>query len=191
VIATETAVIVVCQEKVLIWAIPHLLPQPPDFLDYDSWHPTDVTDIPPLFTIPFPDDIDIRFVGWRTTSSWYYGSQNPIHFDMLCQNSTLFSFQIKLKSDLSSASLHFVKRYLNDSELDVVDGCHICENSLFSCQLHKDGNCALEFSNIFAALPDLVPFYGSTYRFLPCPASGKFVVVLPDSNSLFVFELRS
>jgi len=53
--ATKTAIIVFCKEEILIWAIPPLSPQSSDlpdrFLDNDPIH------IPPLFKIPFPDDV--------------------------------------------------------------------------------------------------------------------------------------
>ena len=60
---TKTAVIVLCEDAVLIWAIPPLSPQPPDFFDHNPPH------VPPLFSIPFPDGIELRpeLIQWNTS----------------------------------------------------------------------------------------------------------------------------
>src|ERR1700728_2296474 len=111
--ATKTAVIVLCEEAVLIWAIPPLLPQPPDLFNSNPTH------IPPLFTFPFhyashggiTPNADSIF--WNTISSWYFGSSHPLYFDLVCHdrhsdNAVLHKFKIMLKPDLSAASLQVI-----------------------------------------------------------------------------------
>lgn len=107
---TKTAAIVLCEEKVLIWAIPRLLPQSPHFHNPTiPWNPSP-TYIPPLFTlhIPFPDDIDRRLVEWKTMSPWYSDSSNPLRFHMISEGYIVHKFQITLGLDLSSATVQFV-----------------------------------------------------------------------------------
>jgi hypothetical protein len=131
--ATETAVIFLYEGNIFIWAIPDQLSQPLDFTDH---HPPYV---PTTFTIPFrvPGDIDLHPIGWKTMSSWYFSSSNPIYFDMICEEYTLHRFQITLQPDLSSASLLFVKTSkLSENDFEYVitaQDCRICEDSLFSC----------------------------------------------------------
>jgi hypothetical protein len=201
--ATTTVVIVLCGEEVLIWAIPPLSPQPPDFLD-------NPTHMPPLFTIPFPpDSISPYFepIRWNIISSWYFGSSHPLYFDMLCQDFKLHRFQIMLKPDLSTASLHAI----NTSELSRHDfNCvsfedyRICEDTLVSCLFRaKDlipyqrvytGLTSDRFANIISqggpATKMLLPDIGHEYRLLSaCPASGKFVLLVRDgSNSVVVLD---
>ena len=100
--ATKTAVIVICQEAIIICAIPPLSPQPPNFFDRNPIH------IPPLFTIPIPDEFVHRdhseqLKGLKTCSSWYFGSTS-LYFDMFFRKP--YRFQIILKPDFSTASLH-------------------------------------------------------------------------------------
>ena len=104
---TQTAVIVLSQEAILICSIPPLLPHPPDFSDHN---PTRIT---PIFTIPFkfPNDIVLRseLMRWKTFSSWYLES-TPFYFNIFCQNFYMYSrFHIMLKPDLSSIPLRVVK----------------------------------------------------------------------------------
>ena len=148
---------------------------------------------PPLFTIPFPDGIALRseFIGWNTISSWYSGS---LYFDILCQDSKLHRFQIMLKPDLSTASLHVV----NTSELTPHDfgyiffeDYRICEDTLVSCWVYYDdahqndpcgiytGLTSARFSNVIShggpAAKILLPDIGHDYCLFSCPASGRFV----------------
>ena len=125
-------------------AIPPLLPQPPDFLD-DNF-----TYIPPLFTFPFPE-MALDDAGWKTVSSWYFGSSRPFYFDMLCQDSKRQRFQITLKPDLSAASLHAI----NASEIFPLDdgstlfqGYRICEDTLVSFWCYDGQYCGLYTINI-------------------------------------------
>ena len=190
---TKTAVIVIRAEAILIWAIPPLLPQPPDFLDHDPIH----HDVSPLFTIPFPDDIvpNPEIIGFNTISSWYFGSSQPLYFDMLCQKSTLYRFQIILKHDLSTASL----RVINTSEFppDYFDYQRaqfrehaICEDALVSCyRISEDdewpvcmGFASGRFANI-VLLGGLMPIPDTwLHTFFSCPASGRFVRVAREDT---------
>ena len=198
-IATKTPVIVLCKEAVLIWAIPPLLPRLPDFFDSNP------TYIPPLFTIPFPDDILLHseLIRWNTISSWYFGSSQPLYFDMLCQDSKLHRFEILLKPDLSTASLHVI----NNSELTPHDfnyvyfeDYRVCEDTLVSCWIFDDdessqsgvytGLTSARFADIISLggpaarmlLPD-----SDCYIFYSCPASGRFVLV-DDNDSVAVLD---
>ena len=195
--ATKTAVIVLCEEAVLIWAIPPLLPQPPDFFDHNPAH------IPPLFTIPFPDGIVLHseFIGWKTISSWYSGSSQFLYFNMLCQDCKIHRFQIMLKPDLSAASLHVINTSeLTPHDFDYVsfEDYRICEDTLVSCWIDFDhgrqrasgvytGLTSSRFANIIShggpAAKMLLPDIGREYRPFSCPASGRFVLLVRDDSN--------
>jgi hypothetical protein len=198
--ATTTAVIVLCEEEILIWAIPPLSPQPPDFFDHNPTH------IQPLFTIPFPDGIVLRpeLIGWKTISSWYLGFSHPLYFDMLYQDSKHHRFQIMLEPDLSTASLHVIKTYeLGPHDFDYVtfEDYRICEDTLVSCWIFDDlmlhpyqcgvytGLSSARFANIIShggpAAKMLLPDIGNNLRYRPfsCPASGRFVLLVRDSDN--------
>ena len=196
---TKTAVIVLCasEEAVLIYAIPPLSPQPPNFYDI---HPTH---IPPLFKVPFPDDIVVHsdFIEWKKISSWYFGSSQPLYFDMLCRDPKLHRFEIILKPDLSTASLHVI----NTSEptplhfeTESLDDYRICEDTLFSCWCYAArafntpsrnkyqwavymGSTSARFSNVTSndspAAKMLLPEIGLYCKYILCPASGRFVLL--------------
>ena len=194
------AVIVICEEGILIWAIPPLLPQPPDFSDDNPTH------IPPLFTIPFPDGIVLHpeLAGWKTISSWYFGSSQPLYFDMRCPNRILRRLQIMLESDLSTASLQVI----NASEVTPYNFNHIslqsyriCEDTLVAC-LIDFGDHGRQFG-VYTGLTSvpphgpgspspaakmLLPDVGHTYNFVSCPASGRFIALLED-NSVVVLDI--
>ena len=204
--ATKTAVIVLCGEAVLIWAIPPLSPQPPDFSDHNPTH------VPsPLFTIPFPDGIGLYppHIRWKMISSWYFGSSHPIYFDTLCPGSKLNRFQIVLKPDLSTPSLHVI----NTSELTPHDfdyvffqDYRICEDTLVSCwSYHNErdpsrsqygvytGLTSARFADVIShggpAAKMLFPDIGCRYlSHCSCPASGRFVL-LDSNNNLAVLDL--
>ena len=91
--ATEIAIIALCEEAVFIWAIPLLSPQPPNFSDRNP------TVIPPLFKIPFPDGFlpHPYYNRWNTVDHWYYGSLQHLYFDILCEDSKLHRFRIMLE----------------------------------------------------------------------------------------------
>ena len=195
--ATKTAVIVLRKKSVLIWGIPPLSPRPPDFSDYDA------TNMPmaPLFTIPFPNSIGLNSerIQWKTISSWYSGSSQPLYFDALCQGK-LHRFQIMLKPDLTTASI----RVINTSEptphnFDYVffQDYRICEDALVSCWISNSyhlnfwtrscgvytGLTSTRFANVISrggpTAKMLLPDIGrhGNYNLYLCPASGRFVLV--------------
>ena len=211
--ATKTAVIVLCDEAVLIFAIPPLSPQPPDFNDRNSTH------IPPLFTIPYPDGVIFHSFYYinsrcRTISSWYFGSSQPLYFDMICQDSKLRRFEIMLKPDLSTASLHLV----NTSELTRLDfrilfygDYMICEDTLVSCWYFDGlsntkapsgneqwgvytGSTSARFSNVTSnggpASKMLLPDIGDWWcGYKVCPASGRFLLRDIGGHGLIVLDV--
>jgi hypothetical protein len=128
---TQTAVIILSKEGILICAIPPLLHQPPDFFEHNN--PTRIT---PLFIIPLPNDIALpELMRWKTISSWYFGS-TTLYFDMFCGNGQINRFQIMLKPDLSTASLRVIntsKPHPRDFHLLIFQDYKICEDTLFSC----------------------------------------------------------
>ena len=208
---TNTAVIVLCEETILICAIPPLLPQLPEF---SNIYPTQ---IPPLFTIPFPDDIVLHseVIQWNAISPWYFDSSHPLYFDMLCRHSKLHRFKLIVKSDLSDASLHVI----NTSEPTPHDFSYvsfrsymICEDALVSCWTRvNDPDLPLmqyqygvytglttRFANIIShgvpAVQMLLPNPRHDFcRLFSCPASGRFVLKVIGGNgghtsSLFVLD---
>ena len=206
--ATKTAVIIPCDEVVHIFAIPPLSPQPPDFHDRNPTH------IPPHFTIPFPDGFVLHSVYRRfeTISSWYFGSSQPLYFDMTWKDSKPHRFKIMLKPDLSTASLHVV----NTGELTPLDfpfssfwgGYKICEDTLVICWNAEGchfnppsrktqcgvytGSTSTRFTNVNSnggsALNMLLPDIGDWWLGCEvCPASGRFV--LQDIDGLIVLDV--
>ena len=200
-IATKTAVIVLCQEGVLIWAIPPLLPQPPSFLvDNPILMP------PPLFTIPFPDGILLnhKFVKFNSISSWYSCSSAPLYFSVLCEESKgskFHRFQIVLEPDLSAASLHVINtsEITHDFENTFPKDYRICEDTHVSCWFYQDPVCPERYQCgvitglTSARFSDLIsyrspagnmrfPAHGNDYFFFLCPASGRSVLLGRDNN---------
>jgi hypothetical protein len=207
--ATNNAVIILREEEILIWAIPPLSPQPPDFFDHNP------TFIPPLFIIPLSDNIgpDSEYIRWNTISSWYFGSSQPLYCDMLCEDCTLHRFEIMLEPDLSTASLHVI----NTSEITPHDfgGVYlpeymICGDTLVSWYMDSNYNpeslgdqyqggiytrlttaaCQCFANGIIShggpAANMLLPDIGHEYDLFLCPASGRFVRVdfgASDSDS--------
>jgi hypothetical protein len=203
--ATNTAVIVLCDEAVLIWAIPPLSPQLPDFPDDNPTHMP-----PPLFTIPFPDiSLHPARMRWNTISSWYFVSSHPLYFDMLCRDSKLHRFQIMLSPDLSTASLHVIntsEHTPHNFDSIVFDDYRICEDTLVSCWIHANqhrepipyqygaytGLTSARFSNITSdgrsAAKVLLPDTGHLYLLYSCPASGRFIH-MDNTYSVTVVDL--
>ena len=131
-------------------------------------------------------------------SSWYFGSKNPLHFDMICEDSTLHRIQIVLNSDLSSASLILI----NSSTFTRSDAIHvvtsdytICEDSAFSCWFYDTS--VLEWYHDSDGNDDSVReggiYTGSAIiHFALVPVIGRYTllssgrVVLQDQNQNFV-----
>ena len=205
--ATKTAVIVLHDKEILIWAIPPLLPQPPDFFDH---HPTH---IPPLLIIPLPVDIEIDpdFIKWNRISSWYFGSSQPLYCDLLGPGSTIHRFQIVIEPDLSTASLHVI----NTSEITSYDFTKvylppymICEDTLVSYFIISNYNhdthqyqyqiCLYTglttangiFSHGGPAANMLLSDIRRGCNLFPCPASGRFVLHVDsrDSDSIAILD---
>ena len=191
--ATKTTVIVLCKDALIIWVIPPLSPQPPDFFDYNPTH------IPPLATFRFLDYLTPRpeHAVWKCVSSWYFGSPHSPYIDLLCQEySELHRFQILLKPDLTTAFL----RSIYTSELTAQEFDYVYFHDYTTCQDitwfyddRREDQCLLYtgltsspscFANIISHggpwakmfLPDI----GCMYHLLSCPASGRFVRL--DSN---------
>jgi hypothetical protein len=166
---------------VLIWAIPPLSPQP-------SYFPDNIRDdnpnlIPPLFKIPFPDDIaryTRRSLTWKTLSSWYFGfSGEIVYFDMIYTQ--IQRFKIIIKPDLSDASLHVINipetisGDLKESSVAfrIYEGYRICEDALvYSWNNHKTwgaytGLTSAPFTKVFTRWDGHVISL--------CPTSGRFV----------------
>ena len=198
--ATKTAVIVLCEEAVLILASPPLLPQPPDFFDHNSAR---ILLVPPLFTITYPDGLALHSacnIGRKMVSSWYSDTSHPLYFDMLCQDSKRHRFQINLKPDLSSASLHDINtsdRFPLHRGSTFFQGYRICDDTLVSWHRNADypllytGLISDTFSNVISqsgpASEIFLPDIGLKYDLTLCPASGR-VVRLDASNSVAVLD---
>ena len=179
-------------------AIPPLLPRPPDFFDFNSAR------IPPLlFTITYPDRLAPHPAGVKRkmVSSWYSDSSNPFYFDMLCQDSKRHRFQINLKPDLSSASLHDINSKSESFPLHhgstFFQGYRICHDTLVSWHRNADypllytGLISDTFSNLISqsgpASEIFLPDIGLKYNLTLCPASGR-LVRLDASNSVAVLD---
>jgi hypothetical protein len=187
--STKTAVIVLHDLEILIWAIPPLSPQPPDSFDQNPTH------IPPLFIIPYNIRPGPEFIRWNTISSWYFGSSQPLYCDMLCQDSTIHRFEIMLKPDLSTASLHVI----NTSEITphnfhnvYLPEYAICGDTLVSWYMNLKYNHSRRVqyqAGIYTGLTTdrfdngiishggpaanmLLPDIGRGYKLFLCPASG-------------------
>jgi hypothetical protein len=203
--ATKTAVIFLRDEAILIWAIPPLSPQPPDFFDPNP------TYLPPLFTIPFPDGINLysELFQWNTISSWYFGSSQPLYFDALCLDSKFYRFQIVLKPDLSAASLNLINTSEfappgHDSNYIMFPDYTICEDTLVSCWSYTYYNgrwdqyqCGVYTGLTSDRFANVISHSGTTKMLLPdignrrilfwCAASGRFVG-LDSGNRVVVID---
>ena len=138
---------------------------------------------------------DHTHIIWTMVSSWYFGSPHPFYFDMLCQDYKRRRFQITLKPDLSTASLHAINSSEclppnNSSTLfrgsTYCQHSRICEDTLVSFWRYDEHYCGLytgltsdRFSNVISrcgpAAQMLLPDFGCEYILYPCPASGRFV----------------
>ena len=202
--ATQTAIIVLNVEEILIWKIPPLSPQPPNFSGEDP------TLLPPDIRVEFPDCHEFypKFSAWRLMSSWYIDNSRPLHLDKIyigLEDSHLDRFKITIKPDLSDVTLHFL------NTLPIDDGEHgehhidypnfsasmLCEDTLVSCWNATDG-CGLYTGSMLSRPPNAMlhgdikmslPIKRSTWeRFDPiCPASGR-VVYVRDTHQIVVLD---
>ena len=157
----KTAIQVFCDEEILFWAIPSLLPRSPDhFLDDNPTHLP-----PPLFKIPFPHGIvydDVRDL--RIISSWYLGSRESIYFDILRSDLRLDRFKLVVKPDHSEASLHAINTsILTPRNFEIVSlqaSSRLCEDALVSLWRWSDGvnyECGAYTESMSARLPATSP----------------------------------
>ena len=207
--ATKTAVIVIRGHEILIWAIPPLSSQPPDFSfdEYPTGTHGDMM-LPPFITIPIPYDVALHPENseWDTISPWYFGTSLPLYFDMLPRDDSRIhrvKFMLNLKPDLSTASLHLINtsETMNDFDDDeTFENYRICEDTVVSgwsylnyCQtgLYMQSTSA-RFVNVIShsgltanimSSPDIE----RDYLLYLCPASGRFVL-LDRSNTISVLD---
>ena len=140
-------------------------------------------------------------------SPWYFGSSQPLYFDTLCQDSKHHRFQIMMKPDLSTASLHVI----NASELTphnfnfvTFQDYTICEDTIVSCwcnasyigRRNNQNQCGVytaRLANISCGGPASaammsLPDMGTKYVLCWCSAPGRFVR-LDSTNSVVVLDL--
>ena len=185
-----------CEEGILVWGIPPLSPQAPDFLDKNPTH------IPLLFRVPFPGDLVCKkyLNDWKMISNWYSGSSQPLYFDAFCRDLKLYGFEIVIEPDLSDASL----RIMNISQLTLSDHLiiqpySICEDNLVSCwhigvadlkhcKVHVRTNTPSR-GPTSTVLNVLLPNTRNVYSTLSsCPASGRFVHLDKTNCNLVVAD---
>jgi len=181
-LATKTAIIVLCNEGILIWAIPPLSPQLSDFPDY--FRDDNPTLIPPLFKIPILDIARYTYKSfeWETLFSWYFGfEEETVYFDM--RNTQIQRFKIIIKADLSDASLHVINMPEIFSDglkeafegFSIHEGYRICDDALVYSWNNRSretwGTCAVLISAPFIKV---FTEWDGQFKSL-CPASGRFV----------------
>ena len=177
--AIQTALIVLHIKEILIWAIPPLLPQPPDF------HDNNPTRLPPRIRVKFPDGLGLYPIvpyGFRMMSSWYIDSSQPLYFDKVYALQR-DRFKLVIKPDLSDATLHFINTLPVDENTFLYEFV-LCEDTLVSYWV-ASAACGISTGSMLSHptntilhkdidiwLPADTPC-GSTSPI--CPASGRFV----------------
>ena len=199
---TKTAIIILCVDEILIWAIPPLSPQQSDLHDFLRVD-CNSTHILPLFKIPLPDDIvphSHEILGRATLSSWYFGSGflESVYFDFFF-TSKIVKFKIIIKPDLSDASLHII----NTSECitdDIIKSVaqfsyckyKICEDALVYLQnlssrnYKTSGECD---GFILTSAPSYVLMRWKGPVQSLCPSSGRFVYWPHRRSRIVVVDL--
>ncbi|KAF8804221.1 hypothetical protein BYT27DRAFT_7194654 [Phlegmacium glaucopus] len=186
VLATKTAIVILHEEGIFIWAIPPLS-QPTDF-DRDN-----IPRLQPLIRLKFPDGLARHPEPpmWRRMSSWYFGSSQPLYFDMVHpRHLELQRFKIIIEPDLSDATLHFINTLQltpRDSErLATPSTSNICEDTMVSFWDTSD-HCGIYTGSILShptnsvshrdpyVVSMLLPMDGRGHSHSLCPASGRFV----------------
>ena len=195
--ATKTAIIALSQEEILVWAIPPLSPQPPDFFDHNPTH------IPPLLGIKFPDVIlpHTELDPWKTISPWYFGSSQPLYFNILGRDSKLHWFKIIVKPDLYDTSLHVINAevaHIFDNDDVFLQPYSICEDTLVACWDETISGQSAVFagttSSLFAnVISHVGPAAGvllsaAEYPYSLCPSSGRIVCLHDDRNRIVVVD---
>ena len=126
---------------------------------------------------------------------------------MLCQDSELHRFQIILKPALSTASLHVINAAeLTPHDFDYVmfEDYSICEDTLVTCWNYSDSDRDRYQSGVYTgstsppspngishggpAAKMLLTDIGDHCVFFLCPASGRFVLLNGETNSISVLD---
>lgn len=203
--ATQTAIILVNMEEILIWKIPPLSPELPNFSGDNP------TLLPPSIRVEFPDGHELypklEPSMWKMMSAWYIDSSQPLYVDKIymydLDGSHLDRFKITIKPDLSDATLHFVNSLhsdegyvicvledgLEDTGLPNISASTVCEDTLVSCWGGPD-HCGIHTGSMLSR-PTLHDDVRMSLPFRParrswesigpiCPASGRFVYAHDD-----------
>jgi hypothetical protein len=124
-------------------------------------------------------------------SNWYFGSSQPLYFDMVHEGHLeLQRFKIVIEPDLSDATLHFISTLQlspRDSErLATPYTSNICEDILVSFWDTSD-HCGIYTGTILphptntishrdlSVVSMLLPVDGCGHSHSLCPASGRFL----------------
>ena len=151
--------------------------------------------MPPLFKIPFPDGIvrHTPILRWMTVSSWYFGSLESFHFDILYKDSKLQRFKIIIEPDLSDASLHVVdmSEMFSDDLMEsletiymLCEGYRICEDSLVCFwNLNNRGTWGAYTGLMSTPFTNVVTRWTRNEHLKSlCPTSGRFVYCADDGK---------
>ena len=186
-------IIVLCNDKVLIWGIPPLSPHPPDLLNNNP------TPISPLLKTSLPNDItrNSKYILWEGILDWYAGSSQSIHLGVSDRflDLTIHNVEIVIKPDLSDISLyvintcqlapnfhgimlpqyHILEDHIHVSEINVFDS-YEKEIYIRSTSSRPPDIISPESPIVLKlSIPDIPATPAS------CPTSGRFVY-LPRDN---------
>ncbi|KAF8801190.1 hypothetical protein BYT27DRAFT_7342089 [Phlegmacium glaucopus] len=200
VLITKTAIVVLHEEGIWIWAIPPLA-QPANF-DHEN-----LARLPPLIRLKFPDGLALHPEPptWITMSSWYFGSSQPLYFDMVhAGHLRLQRFKLIIKPDLSDATLHFINTLqlnAHDSEdmgtpstSNICDDILVCFWDTFNQYGVYTGSIISHPTNTIShrdpsVLSMLLPLDGCGHSHSLCPASGRLVHLdWGDIDRIVVFD---
>ena len=161
-------------------------PQAPDFFEDNP------PCIPSLFRVPFPHEFlrSTNLKQWITLHGWYSGSSQPLCFDALCIDRSLYGFEIVIEPDFSHVSL-FLTHTSQLLDVDFSNFLHgrnmICDNNLLSITDAPESQYTIylrkpsgssditsrgrwEMSNVLPYVP-----WSTRKTSSICPASGRFV----------------
>jgi hypothetical protein len=186
-------------DEILIWAIPPL--SPPQQSDFPHFPDNNSTHIPPLFKIPFPDDVvrhSHEILGRMTLSSWYFGSGSleSVYFDFF-YTSKLQRFKIIIKPDLSDASLHVISisEFISDGSITstrrhIARDYKICEDSFVYLRNNLNSTSTEHAASILTSAPssNVVMQWDGHVDSL-CPTSGRSVYWAHWGRRIVVVDL--
>ena len=202
IIATNIAILVLSTDAMLVWRIPSLSPQALDCSDCD--YPAQI--LPPLFTVPYPDDFGDRILELGRPSSWYSELPQPLYLDVFCSGANkLHGFEIVIKPDLSHVSLNGINTSQpNKHDLSAISYSEhrICDNTFVTSWILVGGkqfkiHIRATSSRSASAVPNpagkpIFLFISSENKNIrnlaSCPVSGRFVYMVEDSNRLAVLD---